>query len=92
MVSDPLPGFEGLKLPPRICGVCGEPRPTVRITSIVGETIDHPGVISHVNVCQSCLAESLEKLTGYRVKALLERWDKMNQRPKSILGVADTDG
>jgi hypothetical protein len=89
VVSVPLPGFVEMNPHPRRCGVCGEHRPTVRVTSIVGETREAPGVIDHINICQDCLADQLEKLTGYRLRALLARWDKMKVRPDAVLAAED---
>lgn len=80
MVGVPLPGFGGQEVTQRVCGACAKPLPVTRITTIAGETRDAPGVITHVYICQECLAEALDTLTGYHVKALLRRWDAMAGR------------
>ncbi len=77
---------------PHECGVCCQPKAVTRIDSLVEETRDQPGFITHIYICEECLAKHLEMLTGYRVSALLTRWRKLRGLPNDQRGGLDSGG
>jgi len=62
------------------CERCGESQDIVELAIIQGhETESTPGMQTVVHLCASCLADGVERATGFRAVRQLENWRHMRR-------------
>lgn len=60
------------------CERCGGGQDVVKIDIIQGwETADRPGIQQSVHMCADCLADGVERATGFRATRQLANWRNM---------------
>jgi hypothetical protein len=56
------------------CERCASRTDVIAVGCVQGETASAPGVLAVVCLCAHCLAQAIERVTGFRVVAALDSW------------------